>query len=220
MTEKKFDGTRRRARRIAARLVSVALVVLALSCAAAAQSGRRNRQEPARNEPPQPAPVITPKIDTEGEGGRRARNLPSVPLVVAGRIGPKVTKAVAEVIYNSFAIHLGASMKVASIGLARRDEAVKRAREEAWPFVAYIEFEFESFRDGAVVFSSPDILVKYAVVDVQTGNTKAKGTVYFRPMHGGRPGSGEGAIKITPESAGQEAADQVLDWFALSPSRQ
>lgn len=160
-------------------------------------------------------PIITPAPTPEA---KERRNLPAVPVIIAGRIGPRVMKARAEVIYSHFAARIGDSMKVASVGLAKRDEAVKRAQAAAWPFVVFVEFEFESYRDGAVVFSSPDILVKYSVIDAQTGKTKSNGRVYFQPNGAGGRG-GDAPIKITPEAAGEEVAERVLDWFSLSERR-
>lgn len=172
--------------------------------AAAAQSGRRVRG--TRPAEPQPAPIITPEIATVPAN---RRNLPDIPVAVTGRVGPKVTRARAEVIYNHFASRLGEFMKVTSLGLAKRDDAVKRARAEGRQFVVFLEFEFEPFRDGQIVFSSPDIVVNYSVIDAAAGKSKMKGTIYYRP------GGGAGPVKITPEAAGQEAAELVLDWFAL-----
>jgi hypothetical protein len=191
-------------------LASLALLLaLITGGAGAAQSGRRaTRARPT----PEPMPIITPPPTPDP---KRGRNLPNVPVIIAGRIGPKVTKARAEVIYNHFAVRLGDSMKVASIGLAKRDDAVKRAQAEAWPFVVFVEFEFESYRDGAVVFSSPDILVKYSVIDAQTGKSKTDGRVYYQP-NGAAERGGDAPVKITPEAAGEEVAERVLDWFALS----
>ena len=189
----------------AALIAPLALFVFALPGAAVAQSGRRVREtRPA--ETPQPAPVITPKIET-GPAGRR--NLPDVPLAVAGRVGPRVTRGRAEQIYNHFASRLGEFMKVNSLGLAKRDDAVKHARGVGWQFVVFLDMEFEPYRDGRVVLSSPDIAVNYSVIDATTGKSKEKGTVYYRP------GGGSGPVKITPEAAGRQAAELVLDWFSL-----
>jgi hypothetical protein len=183
----------------------LAMMVFALCGAAAAQSGRRVRgARPV--EPPQPAPVITPKIAAEPAN---RRNLPDVPVAVAGRIGSKVTRARAEVIYNKFASRLGEFMRVNSLGLAKRDEAVKRARDGGRQFVVFLELEFEPFSGGRIVFSSPDIVVNFSVIDAATGDSKTKGKIYYRPN------GGEGAVKITPEAAGEEAAERVLDWFSL-----
>ena len=193
----------RRGRRL---LVLLALIVPACCMTAAAQSGRRVRER-RPVEPPQPAPVITPKIATEPPANRR--NLPDVPIAVAGRIGSRVTRARAEAIYNHFASRLGEFMKVNSVGLAKRDEAVKRARAGGRQFVVFLELEFEPVNDGRIVFSSPDIVVNYSIIDAMNGKSRTSGRVYYRPNGGGGP------VKITPEAAGQEAAELVLDWFAL-----
>lgn len=192
-------------RRRAAAVMFALLASASLLCSsAAAQSGRRVRE--IRSAEPQPAPVITPKIAT---GPAARRNLPDIPIAVAGRVGQKVTRARAEVIYNNFASRLGEFMKVTSLGLAKRDEAVKRARAAGRQFVVFLELTFEPFRDGRIVFSSPDIVVNYSVIDAATGKSKEEGVIYYRPN------GGAGSVKITPEAAGEEAAERVLDWFSL-----
>ena len=201
--------------RLLLRLALLLAFSFVLNAGVSAQSGRRaTRARPT----PEPMPIITPAPTPEA---KERRNLPDVPVIIAGRIGPRVMKARAEVIYNRFAARIGDSMKVASVGLAKRDDAVKRAQAEAWPFVVFVEFEFESYRDGAVVFSSPDILVKYSVIDAQTGKTKSNGRVYFQP-NGAAERGGDAPVKITPEAAGEEVAERVLDWFSLSgrPAKQ
>lgn len=183
-----------------------------LNAGVSAQSGRRaTRQRPT----PEPMPIITPAPTPEA---KERRNLPDVPVIIAGRIGPRVMKARAEVIYNHFAARIGESMKVASVGLAKRDEAVKRAQGGAWPFVVFVEFEFEAFQQGAVVIGSPDIVINYSVIDAQTGKTKSNGRVFYRPAAPGDRG-GDEPVKITPEAAGEEVAERVLDWFSLSERR-
>jgi hypothetical protein len=177
-----------------------------LCVTAVAQSGRRVR-ETRPVESSQPAPVITPKIATEPPANRR--NLPDAPIAAAGRIGARVTRGRAEVIYNHFAARLGEFMKVTSLGLAKRDVAIRRARADGRQFVAFLEMEFEPVNDGRLVFSSPDIVVNYSVIDTASGKSKASGRIYYRPS------GGAGPVKITPEAAGREAAELVLDWFAL-----
>ena len=192
-------------RRGRAPLAPLMLILFALCVPAAAQSGRRVRE--ARPTEPVPAPIITPKIATEPPANRR--NLPDIPIAVAGRIGSRVTRARAEAIYNHFATRLGEFMKVTSIGLAKRDEAVKRSRAAGRQFVVFVEFEFEPFNDGMIVLSSPNIVVNFTVIDAMSGKSRTNGRIYYRPD------GGSGPVKITPEAAGQEAAELVLDWFAL-----
>lgn len=192
--------------RAPAALLALLTLAFAVCGAAAAQSGRRVREtRPAESS--QPAPVITPKIAIEPPANRR--NLPDIPVAVAGRIGSRVTRARAEAIYNHFASRLGEYMKVNSIGLAKRDEAVKRAQAGGRQFVVFLEFEFEPFSDGMVVLSSPNIVVNFTVIDAMNGKSKTSGRVHYRPD------GGSGPVKITPEAAGREAAELVLDWFAL-----
>jgi len=161
-----------------------------------------------------PAPVITPKIGVGAETGKR-RNLPDVPLVVAVKFSSKVHKPRAEVIYNNFAVRLGEHMKVTSFGVAKRDEAVKRAGDALMPYVVFLDLDIDAFQNGAIVFNSPDIVVRYNVIDVRTKETMAKGKIYYQAMGGARQRGADEPVRITAEAAGEEAAERVLDWFSL-----
>ena len=201
MRRSEFNLAGRRRACVAA-FVLLAFVTVS-AATAVAQSGRRVRETPKA----EPVPIITPKIET---APANRRNLPDIPVAVAGRIGPRVTRARAEVIYNNFASRLGRFMKVSSLGLAKRDEAVRRAREAGRQFVVFLELEFEPVNDGRIVFSSPDIVVNFSVVDATNGKSKTKGRIYYRP----NGGPADEPVKITPEAAGEEAAERGLDWFA------
>jgi hypothetical protein len=200
MRKRKFNLAR--PCRAGAAVFTLLAFVSVSAATATAQSGRRVRETPKA----EPVPIITPKIATEPAN---RRNLPDVPIAVAGRIGSRVTRARAEVIYNHFASRLGEFMKVKSLGLSKRDDAIKRARAEGRQYVVFLELEFEPVNDGRIVFSSPDIVVNYSVIDAMNGKSKTNGRIYYRPN------GGAGPVKITPEAAGQEAAELVLDWFSL-----
>ncbi|MBA3240496.1 MAG: hypothetical protein H0T60_04640 [Acidobacteria bacterium] len=95
--------------------------------------------------------------------------------------------------------------------------AVKRAQSETDAYVVWLQFEKDSFQNGQIVVNSPDLVVKYNIYAPRTGESKAKGKVFYQAMAGprGRAGSSD-PVKITAEAAGIETADRVIDWFTLS----
>lgn len=186
---------------------------------AAAQSGRRPVR-PAGQPAGEAGPAVNSQPATPPAGAERA--LPKIDVLVAGEIKTKDTNERARLIYNNFVIHLGKSgLKVNSLGLLKREEAVRRAQGEAEAYVVLLQLEPDNFQGGRIVFNSPDVVVKYAVYAPRTAQPKAKGKVYYQAVGGarGRAGSDD-PVKITPEAAGIEAADRVLDWFRLAHHRQ
>lgn len=200
---------------IASRIMLACLLVASIFCAGArAQSGRRVRAGEKAGTP-QPAPVIVPE---RAEPAKPKRVLPKVMLIVAGRIDNKSDRA--EKIFNEFVIRLGQSMQTNSLGLAKHEEAEKRARAETENYVVWLEIERDNYQQGRVIFNSLDYTVKYSVLAPRTAEVKAKGRVYYQGNGGARTRTDEGSVvKNTPEDAGQTAADMVLDWLVLIAAR-
>ena len=139
-----------------------------------------------------------------------------MPLLVAVEMKGGASVA-AQVIFDNFAVHLADSgAKVESLGETKKEAAVKRARSEAEAYVVWVQMEKDSFQNGQIVVNSPDLAVKYNVFEPRTGDTKAKGKVFYQAMAGprGRAGSSD-PVKITAEAAGIETAERVIDWFVL-----
>ncbi|HEX8161000.1 MAG TPA: hypothetical protein VF538_03955 [Pyrinomonadaceae bacterium] len=198
-------------------LVLRALLVAAAVCAGArAQSGRRVRAGEKAGTPP-PAPVIElPKPEPARAPTKRL--LPKVALVVAVRIEKSSDRA--ETIANTFMARLAESMQTTSLGLVRREEAEKRARAETENYVVWLELERDAMQNGQIVFNSPNYVVKYSVLAPQTAKVLAKGRVYYEPMSSPRDRTGDDrVIRISPEAAGETAADMALDWIAFYAAR-
>jgi hypothetical protein len=188
---------------------------LLLACGAAyAQSGRR---APRSSAPPEAVGEASASPSpTPAPAGPR-RDLKGVTLLVGVEFKGGADGPAARVIFDNFAVHLAnAGAKVSSLGESKREVAVKRAQSEAEAYVVWLQLEKDSFQNGQIVVNSPDLAVKYSVFEPRTGESKAKGKVFYQAMAGprGRAGSTD-PVKITAEAAGIEAADRVIDWFML-----
>ncbi|MCA1630209.1 MAG: hypothetical protein LC785_16925 [Acidobacteria bacterium] len=195
-----------------ARLVACGALALSALCAAAqAQSGRRVNAGVKPGTPPPPAPVIEL---TKPEPAPPKRVLPKVALVVAVRVEKSSGRA--EAIVNTFITHLAKSMPTTSLGLVKHDVAEKRARAETENYVIWLELDRDAVQNGQIIFNSPDYVVRYSMLAPQTAKVLARGKVYYQSMGGARGRSGDGeVIKISPEAAGEAAADMALDWLAF-----
>jgi hypothetical protein len=193
------------------RVVMRALVVAALCATAQAQSGRRVNSGVRPGTPPPPAPVIElPKP----EPAPPKRVLPKVALVVAVHVEKSSDRA--ETIVNTFIKRLGQSMPTTSLGLVKHDDAEKRARAETENYVIWLELDRDAVQNGQIIFNSPDYVVRYSVLAPRTAKVLGRGKVYYQAMGGPRGRSGEDkVIKISPEAAGEAAADMALDWLAF-----
>ena len=183
----------------------------ALCAGAQAQSGRRVNAGVKPGTPPPPAPVIElPKP----EPAPPKRALPKVALVVAARVEKSSDRA--EVIVNTFIARLGQSMQTTSLGLVKHEVAEKRARAETENYVVWLELDRDVVQNSHIIFNSPDYVVRYSVLAPKTAKVLAKGKVYYQAMGGPKGRSGEDkVIKISPEAAGEAAADMALDWLAF-----
>lgn len=197
----------------------------------AAQSGRRTARPAAARQPPPPtaADVKLPSA-APAESATQVAKVGAPPavkfrLVVAGRIETKNSSERATTIFNKFIERLADSpaVTVNSLGLVKREEAVKRAQTEADTYLVWLQLETDAVQDGRFILNSPDIEVRYQVYAPGVAKVKTKGKVYYQAMGGpkvrqDRWPSGT-PIKITPEAAGAEAAEMVLDWFKLAEAQ-
>jgi hypothetical protein len=198
------------------RIVLCCLFAASVFCATAwAQSGRRVRAGERPGAAPPPAPVIELK---KPEPTPPKRVLPNVTLFVAAHI--EKTSDRAETIFNKFVERLAQSMQTTSLGLIKHGDAEKRARAETENYVIWLELDRDSYQQGRVIFNSMDYVVRYSILAPQTAQVKAKGKVYYQAMGGARTRQDEqSVVKLTPEDAGQAAADMVLDWLAFIAAR-
>ena len=195
-----------------------AFVCLLCVCGvAAAQSGRRVQRGAQPGATPEPAPIIELKAEPV-VAKKPQRVLPNVTVLIAGKIDSKTQAERSQKIYNSFVHRLAESMTVNSLGLIKRDEALRRAKDLPDSYLVWLELERDSVEGARVIFNSPNILVNFKIIDPRTGESKGKGKIYYQAQGGGgsrRSEPGEATVRITPEAAGEEAADQTLDWFAV-----
>lgn len=205
-----------RSRASVRRVALSGLLVASIFCTGVwAQSGRRVRGGAQPGATPPPAPVIELE---KPEPPPPKRHLPNVTVFVAGHI--EKTSDRAETIFNSFAARLGQSMQTNSLGLIKHDAAEKRARAETENYVVWLEIDRDSYQQGRVIFNSLDYIVRYSILAPQTAEVKAKGKVYYQAQGGARTRQDENSIvKLTPEDAGQAAADMVLNWLAFIAAR-
>lgn len=208
-------------------LLTAALTGAPLSSAAAAraQSGRRAAPRTQTTAPPETnTTTATPETASSSKESAEPANAkgPTLheKLVVAGRFDTK-EKLRAAVIFNKFVQRLGESVPATvSLGELKRDEARARAaREEPDAYLVFLQLDDDHVQEGSLVLNSSDLVVNYQIYPPGSREAKAKGKVYYQAMGGARQRqdrfpSGK-PIKITPEAAGQEAAEMVLDWFRI-----
>jgi len=194
-------------------LLTASSLLLLLSTAGFAQSGRKN------NKPPQPgAPVPNDQTVVPAIG---ARDLNHKVTLLVGRQPTSKQLLSEDAIFAEFLSHLNEIKNVTatSIGDVKRDAIVKRAKKEKEAILVLASFDIDTFQKGTVFLNSPDLEVKVQVFAANTGQEKFKGKVYYKAQSGpnlkkdnwptGTP------IRITTEAVGVEAAEQVRDWLVI-----
>ncbi|MGI8898256.1 MAG: hypothetical protein ACR2IB_07665 [Pyrinomonadaceae bacterium] len=190
------------------------------------QSGRRA----PRSEPPSASAVIPAPNGSDSasrvrdeKGNHKLER--EVKLLVARQLTSKPLPS-ETTIYASFIKRLNEFPNVSgiSIGDAKRQRAILRAREEAESFVVLLQFEIDNFQEGRLVLNSPDLEVKYFLFAPGTGQLKTKGKVYYQAIGGAKMRKDNWPngppIKITVEAAGIEAAERIHDWLLVAAMPQ
>ncbi len=194
---------------------------------AEAQSGRRAGKPSATVSSPPPAPVATAekptsdlaKPPTLGELSSKVR------LLVARQPTSKHFQTEDQIL-ASFVKHLNQyeNIEATSIGDAKEDQAVGRAKDETEAFVILMKFDIDSFQNGTIIMNSHDLQIEYYVLAPHTGKKQTKGKVYFQGIGGGRMRKSNWPngtpIRITPEAAGIEAADGLYFWLKLAAMKK
>ncbi|MFN2511440.1 MAG: hypothetical protein ABR568_08345 [Pyrinomonadaceae bacterium] len=206
--------------RITGSILVLLLWFLAVPCKG--QSGRRAPRTEARAASPvTPATDVSERAPIVGNEKSNHKLERKVTLLVARQLTSKHLPSEAT-IYASFIKHLNRFTNVSgtSIGDAKRQQAILRAREEAESFVVLLQFEIDNFQEGSLVLNSPDLEVKYFVFAPGTGELKTKGKVYYQAIGGAKMRKDNWPngppIKITVEAAGVEAAERVHDWLLVA----
>ena len=194
-------------------LLTASSVLLMLSTAGLAQSGRKNNKPPQPNAPVRNDETVVPTIG--------ARDLNHKVTLLVGRQPTSKHLLSEDEIFADFVSHLNEIKNVSatSIGDLKRDDMVKRAKKEKEAILVLASFDIDTFQKGTIFLNSPDLNVKVEVFAPVTGQEKFKGKVYYKAQAGpnlkkdnwptGTP------IKITTEAVGIEAAEQVRDWLVI-----
>ena len=188
---------------------------LLITPAALAQSGRRaprtlpgsNSNQNLSSEKPDQPPTFT--------------ELKTKTTVLVARKPTSKHFAVEDLIYASFVNRLNkyAGLTATAIGDLKREQVVKRARGEPEALAVLLHFDIDSYQEGTILINSQDLIVEYSVFAPRTGKQQSKGKVYYQGIGGGRLRKSEWPtgtpIRITPEAAGIEAAEQLYAWVAV-----
>jgi hypothetical protein len=193
------------------RCSAIAALATLIGLTAAAQSGRRATK---------PQPTVAPETVNrtppvvEAEPPAKAYSLSKkVSLLLCRHPSPKHFPS-EDSIYASFVKRVNEIKNVTStpLGDMKHDQAVARARSEVDGYVVWMQFEIDSYHDGAINLDSHDLAIKYQVFDSRSGKELGKGKVYYQPVGGKMRGSNWPSgtpVKITEEAAGIEAAEQL-----------
>lgn len=201
----------------------LSLLMMASVCVKVqAQSGRRAPKSPSTPVQPAPAPAQSSPETTPTATNAAAKK---TQLLVASYNSNPRSGGSAIVIFFNFNKRLNESATFAAktIGSMKRDDAERRAKAEQEAYTIYLEVQPDLYQQGTLVMNSPDLIIRFYILAPVTGKVKGKGKVYYQAMAGSRSRTGDlgdTTIKITPEAAGIEAADLVLDWFRFNEGKQ
>jgi hypothetical protein len=199
------------------------LLIMLIGGGADAQSGRRPSRENGETAK-QSGPPATPSNSSDSSGVQPAGEKISL-LVAEYAPGDKMGERPAAIIAN-FVKRLSDSpvVTLTPLGKMEHGDVVKRAQAEKVSYVVWLELQPDKFQNGRLMMGSPDLQVKYFVYEPGTAEVKAKGKVYYQAMGGSHSRRDRGPagtpIAITPEAAGAEAAEGVLDWVSLKTMRK
>jgi hypothetical protein len=125
------------------------------------------------------------------------------------------------VIYASFVKRLNefTDLPAIEIGELTTNQAGKRAEQEQKSYVALLQFEIDMVQNGRLIINSQNLQVYCYVYETKTGKRIVKDKTYYQPIGGmGTRTSGDlgtPPVKITPESAGVSAAEQLRSGLLL-----
>jgi hypothetical protein len=200
--------------------VLVTLLLVGLSSETEAQSGRRAGKSSTPLTTTAPPDTTKPSIpDSTKQLAQDA--FPSKVRILVARQPTSKHLHTEDVIAASFVKRLNqyANLECSSVGDIKESQAIARAKAETDAFVAVLKFDIDSYQNGTIILNSQDLQVEYFVFAPRTGKKQRKGKVYFQGVGGGRMRKSDWPngtpIKITPEAAGIEAAEDLYSWIAL-----
>lgn len=197
------------------------LFISGLFVSVQAQSGRRAPKPTNKVEQSDAVPAQSTPSETSPTAATNTSAAAKTTLLVASYNSNPRFGGSAIVIFFNFNKRLNesASFAAKTIGSMKREEAERRAKAEQEAYTIFLEVQPDVYQQGTLVINSPDLIIRYYILAPVTGKVKGKGKVYYQAMGGSRTRTGDlgdTPIKITPEAAGSEAADLVLDWFRFN----
>lgn len=197
----------------------VSSLLLMLATEAPGQSGRRAPKPPQTPTPQTETETTTPRHD-----GRELKQ--KVSLIVAREYSSHRLLS-EEAIFGHIVKRLSefTNVTVTDAGDLKRDQAVKRAKTETNAAVVLVQYDVDEFQAGTIIVNPQDMDVKLTVFAPKTGQKKFEGKVYYKAVGGpmlkrdnnwpsGTP------IRITTETVGIEAAEQVRDWLIVEEQKK
>jgi len=219
----------RRSRRAPARAAACALLLLALSTFAAAQSGRRKPTQGVSKVPPAEG---TAAPSGESESGARGAAGAKKPAAVVSFVVMEQDHVVTGIDYRAmsgvreqFLRRLGQSpaVSVTQGGKGNRKDARERAKKETDAFVVLFDMDEQGMTSVGNA-DSRGLVIKVYTFAPKTGDIKYTDTIYQRPY---RSTAKVGGIRLpTPtidrypsqhelEQAARDAADRLLTRFHI-----
>src|SRR6185369_8124266 len=150
-------------------LFAASSLLLLLATQTVAQSGRRAPK------PSQP-PVTTPETDKQPAVPNERDLTRKTSLLVAKEASSKHLLS-EDAIFSALIKQLSAFKNVTatSVGDLKRDNAVKRAKNETESIVVLVQFDVDDFQHCTYFPNSPDLDVKVLVFEPRTGQKKFEG---------------------------------------------
>jgi hypothetical protein len=201
-------------------LIVGVLVILCLSQAALAQSGRRQ----SKNISPSPPVIVEAK--TEGEAQPpTAKPTPVASLIIGGdRLSTSIDIPLGSldlVIASCIEkLEKASSLVVTSGGNnMNRKDAIDKAKKQEKAYVVWLELKVESYSSD-----SPGFILEYSVLEPQTAKLKTSGHVYLDraqvrngPVGVGLPPSASRRLSLDylMRQGGQNVAERMIDIFLL-----
>lgn len=206
----KFSSRRRQAWL----LTVCAVLLVCLSQAALAQSGRRQKPGVASTPPPEVKDEETQKPEAKPQADKRA---PTASIIVGGdrlsmsaTLGPNYVDEAAESCVQE--LNKTGGLEARGGGAMTRKEAVDRAKKETGAYVLWLEVRIDGTR-------GEDVSLNYTLFAPQTAKVTAFGNIYASlrgvgrgPVGVGIPSAGRRMpLQYQMREAGRDVAGRVAD---------
>lgn len=191
------------------------LLLLSMSGAAHAQSGRRAEKRTATVVPVEAANANSTAATSSAQLQQKTR------LLVARQTTNKHLQT-EDVVFASFIKRLNefANVEIVAIGDMKKSQAAARAKTETTHSVVIVTFDIDSYAGGTIILNSQDLEIEYFLFAPHSGKKQTQGKVYFQGVGSGRLRKSNWPngtpVKMTPDGAGIEAAESLYQWLLFA----